>query len=673
MKKLVCISLLSIVCFQISAQVIYDYLKAADTYFAKADYASAAQYYEKYLGIGKTKIKGEEYDPYTIKNLSKQQKIVVSNKQQAIYKLAESFRLLNFHVKAAPYYLQATAFDKASFPLASYWYGKTLRALEKYDMADSVLTSFVTINDSASIAYIADAKREIANLKFIKAELEKNIALFTVNKATPIVNAGGANYAPVRINANTLWFTSTRKDSSIKANIYNNKVYSASYDGGVVGSVKKLAVAQAPQHQGIISFTPNGNTLFLTRWTITNGKKIASIYASDKVSDGWSEPIALDNTVNTEGASTQQPFVMPNGKQLLFATNRSEGLGGFDIWSVDLDDNGKTIAGTIKNLGPQINSSFDEQAPYFHAPSSSLIFSSNGNVGMGGFDFFRSKNVDGTNWSLPENLGYPLNSVKDDIYFTTNGTAKNMLADVLFSSDRSSDCCLEMFSLNKIRPIKKITGLVVDCETKQPIEAAAVSVTNSVQKVVLTTQTNASGNYNFEVEDFDNFTSSATANGYKPNENNTIALTNDELTNQSLNELCLTKIPPPPPPIPLAVDTIVVMDNIYFEFNKAILLEESHAAINNQILTMLNKYPTMVIEVGGHTDSQGKDEYNLKLSQARAESVKKYLIEKGISAERMEAKGYGESKPVAPNTINGNDNPEGRKKNRRTEFKVLHY
>ncbi|HNL83480.1 MAG TPA: OmpA family protein, partial [Chitinophagaceae bacterium] len=106
---------------------------------------------------------------------------------------------------------------------------------------------------------------------------------------------------------------------------------------------------------------------------------------------------------------------------------------------------------------------------------------------------------------------------------------------------------------------------------------------------------------------------------------------------------------------------------------KATILEESHAAIDNQIVTLMNKYPTMVIEISGHTDSKGKDDYNMKLSQARANAVKNYLIAKGIAAERMTAVGYGETKPIAPNQIDGKDNPEGRKKNRRTEFKVLHY
>jgi len=142
------------------------------------------------------------------------------------------------------------------------------------------------------------------------------------------------------------------------------------------------------------------------------------------------------------------------------------------------------------------------------------------------------------------------------------------------------------------------------------------------------------------------------------------------IINQTLNVLCLQKIPTPEPP---KVDTVIVMDNIYFAFNKSDILPESHAAIDEQIVALMNKYPTMAIEIGGHTDSQGSDEYNMALSKARAESVKKYLVSKGIDASRLEAVGYGETKPIAPNTIDGKDNPEGRKKNRRTEFKVLHY
>jgi outer membrane protein OmpA-like peptidoglycan-associated protein/tetratricopeptide (TPR) repeat protein len=672
MRKLFFISFLSFFSFNLSAQVIYDYLKAADAYFEKGDYNSAAIYYEKYLGTGKTKIKGEEYDPYTVKALTKQQKIAVSNKQQAIFKLAESYRHLNFHVKAEPYYAQAAKFDSSLFPLANYWHGKSLRALEKYTEAETAFNKYIAIN-AAGGKYVDDAKREIKNLQFIQQQIgRKDLALYKVDK-TPIVNGEGANYAPVKVNGNTIWFTSTRSDSgAAKNNVHNNKVYVASYSDGVLNTVKKANLPATNQHQGVVSVTPDGNTVFLTRWTIAAGKKTATLYASKKSGDNWGEPTLLDNSVNVEGASVQQPFVMPDGKQLLYASDRKDGLGGFDIWSVDLDATGNPVTGTAKNLGAPINTSYDEQAPYYHVPTGSLVFSSNGNIGMGGYDFFQSKGTLG-NWSTPENLGYPLNSVKDDLYFTSNGNAKNILGEVLFSSDRGSDCCLEMYALSKIRPLKQIQGLVVDCDTKQPLSGVSVAVTNSSNKVVFNATTSSNGAYSFTAEDFDALTTAGSLTGYKPNSVLTSTITNDAVINQTLNVLCLNKIIDTPPPPPPAVDTVVVMDNIYFAFNKAAILPESFDAIDNQIVVMMNRYPTMVIEIGGHTDGQGTEEYNMKLSQARAESVKKYLIEKGIAVDRIEAKGYGETKPVAPNTINGKDNPEGRKKNRRTEFKVLHY
>jgi len=675
MKKATLVIAMALVFIAGHTQVVYDYLKSADAYYAKGDYASAALYYEKYLALNVTKMKGNGYDPYTVASLSKQQKVAVSNKQQAIYKLAESYRFLNYHVKAEPYYAQATAFDTAAFPLVNYWYGKTLRALAKYEAADSAFSRFVTVH-SSSDEYKEDAVREVSNLKFIQEQLKKDIKLFTVSKSANPLNTEGLSCAPVWVNKNALVFTSTRPDTSVKtkAKVYTNKIYLASYSDGVLNSVKKVDLPQVENvHQGVVSFTPDGGTIFLTRWTIAsgkNGKKNSAIYTSKKTDGIWMSPVLLDsNTINLAGTSTQQPFVMPDGKHLLFASDRAGGLGGFDIWSVDLDASG-SVVGTPVNLGAVVNSKYDEQAPYYHAATSSLIFSSNGHVGMGGYDFFQSKGNIGA-WGNPENLGYPLNSIKDDIYFVSNGNAKNILGDVMFSSDRSSDCCLEMFSLSKVRPLKQITGLVVDCETKQPLSGVSVEVADA-SKVVAIKTTGTDGTYEFTLEDFDNLTTSGSVTGYTPNKIETAAIVDDEVINQSLSVLCLNKIIPPPPPPP-PVDTIVVMNNIYFDFNKATILAESYQYIDAQILEMLNKYPTMVIEIGGHTDDKGNEDYNLKLSQARANAVKVYLATKGIAPERMETKGYGESMPVAPNQIDGKDNPEGRKQNRRTEFKVLHY
>lgn len=671
MKKILLLSsAIFIFTFNI-AQVIYDYLKAADDYYNKGNYISAAEYYEKYLGANK-KIKGEEFDPYTVASLTKQQKLALSNKQQATYKLAECYRHLNKHAKAEPYYAKASGFDKTQFPLASYWYGKTLRALEKFDAADSVLTNFVG-NYTEKNNYSEDAARELNNLKFIKQQLAKDVKLYTIAKAANGINAEGANYAPVKVG-NTIYFTSTRADNSAaKNNVHNNRIYEATLTDGIITNAVKTKINDANQQQGIISLTPDGKTMFLTRWANVNGKKTAALYTSKNENGNWTEPTIADASVNTANANTQEPCVMPDGKHLIFSSNRTDGNGGFDLWCTDLDNNGNIIAGTTKNLGSNINTNFDERSPFYHAASQTLVFSSNGNIGMGGFDLFAVKgSLD--NWGKVENLGYPVNSVKDDMYFISNGKANNMLGDVWLSTDRGNECCLELYSLTKIRPLKQLQGIVIDCDTKQPILGATVEITNAANKVITTQKTGNNGLYNFTMEDFENVKSYGLADGYHPNTVETNALTNDELTEQILNVLCLTKIPvDTPKPVVYKVDTVVVMNNILFEFNKADLLPESYAAIDEQILKPMQQYNTMHIEISGHTDDVGKDDYNMKLSEARAKSVMQYLITKGIEQSRMTAVGYGETKPIAPNKINGKDNPEGRKLNRRTEFKVLHF
>lgn len=669
MKKILCLLVVVFSGLITEAQFTYNYLKAADEYYRKADYFSATTYYEKYLNSGKTS-KQEAYDPYFVQKLSKEQQVAVSNRQQAIYKLAESYRQLHYHVKAEPWYKQAAGFDKNNFPLATYWYAKTLKALEKFDVADSAFKVFTTVytnNDN----YLADARREMSNLDFIKSQMSrKDLHLFTVNKVAGSVNANGASAAPVWVNSNTLWFTSTRSDSSAaKNNVHINRIYQTTYSDGVPNSVSKIDVPQSNGvHQGVVSLTPDGNTLFLTRWVIANGKKTSSLYRSNKQNGQWSEPVVLDSSINANGSSAQQPFVMPDGKSLIFSSDRNGGYGGFDLWSVALQ--GNSTKGEPVNLGNTINTAFDEVAPYYHAASQQLVFSSDGRTGMGGLDFFASK-ATGATWATPENLGYPINSVKDDVYFVSKGNAKNVLGDVLFSSDRSSPCCLELFSLQKERPLKQISGAVVACDGNSPVVGATVEVVNNNNQVIATKTTNAEGKYSFTLVDFEGLKATASAEGFITNSVAVTPPADDESINQNIPTLCLTK---PVVDIPPPVDTVVVMDNIYFEFNKATILAESFAAIDNQIVALLNKYPTMVIEIGGHTDALGDDEYNMNLSAARANSVKKYLEGKGIATERLEAKGYGETKPVEPNTKpNGKDNPEGRKKNRRTEFKVLHY
>ncbi|MBL7741543.1 MAG: OmpA family protein [Chitinophagaceae bacterium] len=642
--------------FSLHAQFVYDYLKAADNYYQKGDYFSAAQYYEKYFGSDKAKDK-PEFNPYSPQAGNKKKVTAVTSKEQATWHLAESYRHLNYPEKAAPYYQQAMEMDKSKFPLAGYRYATMLRALGKYEESETAFKTFLgeyTTDDE----YRKGAEREIKNLQFIQVQLKKkDLKYYTVNKAPAQLNTTGASYAPAWLNASTLLFTSTRpEDTTAKSKVYTNRVYQAVYSDGSLSQIQKAKMPQGKDmHQGVVSVTPDGNTIFLTRWTFSGNKKTSAIYSSSKTGDGWSDPVMLDASINAAGVNTQQPFVTPNGKYLLFASDRSGGQGGFDIWYAPLES-GKP--GTPVNMGASINTSLDEQAPSYHEASRSLVFSSNGKVGMGGYDFFYSKGSIGS-FAEPVNFGYPVNSVKDDIYFTSRGGAKNILEEVMLSSDREAACCLELFYLKKIRPLKQISGRIVSCDPAKPLTGATVSVTDvATGKTVHSTTVGADGGYSFTLEDYMPVKIKADATGFVTNTTDANGPADMEEEKFGYPDLCLQ------PEAPQVNETFVI-ENVYYDFNKSKLKPESFPALD-EVVRMLNTYPSMIVEIGAHTDNIGSDSYNQKLSEARAKSVVVYLIEKGIDESRLKAKGYGESTPIESNKTS-----DGRDKNRRTEFKVL--
>ena len=660
MKKLFLFATVLISVSALYGQYVYDYLKAADEYFMKGDYASAAAYYEKYFDDSKA-ANQEEFNPYTPQNSLKKKDASANSKEQALYRLAESYRLLNYPAKAAPNYKKVMNVSKGKFPLAQFHYAVQLRALGNYPEAEQNFTAFLATyktNDE----HRNNAERELKNLQFIQAQMKKkDLKYYTVSKAPGELNSTGASYAPAWLNSSTLLFTSTRPiDSSAKKTKYSNRIFQAVYAGGSLSEIRTANMSQDKDiQQGVVSVTPDGGTIFLTRWGINENKKEASIYSSRRTADGWTEPEKL-NTINVPGVNTQQPFVTPDGKYLLFSSNRGGGQGGYDLWYAALD-NGKP--GTPVNMGALINTAYDEQAPSYHEASRSLVFSTNGRVGMGGYDFFQSKGTIGS-WSEPVNFGYPVNSVKDDIYLISRGPARNMLEDVILSSDRDAACCLELFSLKKIRPLRQISGRIISCDPAKPLTGATVTITDTINnKVVLTTTVGPDGSYSFTLEDHQPLKVKADATGYISNAKHMNMPVDIEEETLVYPDLCL--LPEPP-----KVDEKFVIENVYFDFDKADLKPESYPALD-EIVRMLNTYPAMEIELSAHTDSKGSDTYNLKLSDARAKSVVDYLVAKGIAPERLVPKGYGETQPVEPNTIDGKDNPAGREKNRRTEFKVL--
>ncbi len=628
------------------------YMKAADEYYTKGEYYAAAQLYEKVLS-GDV-VKKTQYNPYT-NNRVKAGPSDAQQKAQAQIKLAESYFKLHQYAKAEPHYKAASDAGNAQ---AAYYYAKTLQYNGKQAEAEAAFKKFLAM-EGADAAMKADANTQLANVAFAQKQMaRKDLSRYVVNKAP--VNSEGATYAPANMGGQ-LVFTSTRPDAEYnKSNPNTNKLY-RSAEGG---NAEMIGLpADAAMEQGIASFY--GNAMYFTKWQLVDGKKKAGIYKVEKSGSGWGTPVALGTSVNAAGASSSQPFVTNDGKWLLFSSDMQGGMGQKDIWAVALDASGNPTGNAI-NL-KNVNTAGNDEAPFYHTASKMLVFSSDGLTGMGGYDLFTSKgDITGT-LQAPVNMGHPVNSVKDDIYYMSTD-AKSIWTNAYFSSDRSSECCLDLFTFNRLRVKKNISGSVVDCKSGSPVPGVNVVAKDAKGNQVYSGRTDAGGKFSFQMDEFVPVETSLNAEGYEAANLRMNIAADDELDAFSAPALCINKEKPKP----VEVNKAVVLHNVNYEFGKSTLSKQSYPMFDS-LITWMNEFPGMKIEISSHTDNIGSDAFNQKLSEARAASCVEYLASKGISRDRIVAKGYGETMPIEPNQIKGKDNPEGRKKNRRTEFKVLNY
>ncbi len=259
------------------------------------------------------------------------------------------------------------------------------------------------------------AQQEVDNCAFIQQQLANGPTGIKIERLNNNINKEGANYAASWLNSNTLAFTSTRAEG------FNNALYSAALSGRRVWQSGKDKRGRSPQYApGNTGFYPDGSKMFFTSWMVKNGKKLSAIYLSERSGDRWSEPVLIDGKLSEQSFNSRQPQVTPDGKYLLFSSDRSDGIGGFDIWYATLDGRGKP--GQITNLGLPSILQVMKKPRSIMARSQSLVFSSNGRTGMGGFDLYSSTGYFSGSWTVALNLGYPVNSEKDDIYFV--GRAK---------------------------------------------------------------------------------------------------------------------------------------------------------------------------------------------------------------------------------------------------------
>lgn len=637
-------------------------LADADKSFAAGDYYTAAKLYEQFLHpVVKT------IEPANLPLNARRHRQSTGmmgkgvTKNDLLFKQAECFRLANYWQEAATRYKEVAENDPANYGKGLYWYAVCQRSLGKYNDAEESLNKFLasaTANDQLRPV----AEKELQTLKYIKSQLVRpDTILFTVNKLVLSSGSEKGVYAPVMMKDGQLIVTSTQTDTAAKegTNPYHNRLFTTTLSKGVFQNAEVLNVegADAATNIGTASINLVNGVVYFTQWKKEGDKSVSAIYSATSTTNGLGTPVLL-SSVNQMGYNSKQPFCTADGKYLFFASDRPGGAGKFDIWFAAINADGSV--GEAKNV-KEINTEADEQAPFVHAKSNTLVFSTNGRQGMGGFDLFISKGVDGS-WQTPQNMGHPVNSVRDDIYFVTDQSSSSFYKNALLSSDRGSECCLETYAITKAAKKKFLTGVVYDLKDNSPLSNAEVVLKNKNGKNWKQT-TDANGHYTFEVTDEGNEQITTTKELYKEN---TTPVT-IEKTNESWLEDVLTNAP-----IYVEKKLVIKVENVvtvYFDFDKSNLKEPAVNKLDS-IYNVLVENPTATIQISGYTDGRGTEEYNKILSDKRAKACADYLIAKGIDAGRITFESFGACCPVEMELINGRDNAEGRSKNRRALINI---
>jgi outer membrane protein OmpA-like peptidoglycan-associated protein/Tol biopolymer transport system component len=669
----------------------------ADDAFAKKDYATAAVNYAKVLDD--TTVLRSYVLPYETQLVNLQSKalfkvpelrvtkrkdstnivketLVNSSKYDFImYRLATSYRL-NFDYKhAVDQYKKCV--DRKVYPDAPYYYGVSLMSLRKYSDALKVFDNYINPKpDSANVM----PKPGTDSLVKLAAKKQKScyFGLDTLSPRKPIkvkmmdslvFNRGTSSFAPMYFeNDSKILFTSARKggvvtDPEKQDSRYFCDVYTSTVDDTIwQRPVNFGRPVNTSLHEGAAYFSKDGVMLF-TRWS-DNNKNESFIYMARSIEGKFYDAMKLGTSVNLPGYKSQQPFMSNDGTKLFFSSNRPGGKGGFDLWMAPIDGNG--FIGEAQNLKEPINTAGDEITPFFHDLASTLFYSTNGMPGLGGFDIHKaSLNADDSVYQYPVNLNAPINSSKDDAYYVMDRLGEKGF----FASDRE-DCpsghCYDIYSYINAPIFFNLSGYVYDFETNDPIPSALVTVKDvhdGEEPFFLVTD--AKGYYETPLKPNLEFFLKAQKNKYF-GQAASVATKGKTESEAFTQDFFLSKIP----------EGDIEIEGVEYDFNSFTLRPKSKEILD-KIVEILKVNDNLSIELSSHTDARGNDAYNLKLSQGRAQSCVDYIIEKGIAKKRIQATGYGETKPIILEEEINKMVPKSEEfeiahqKNRRTAFRVI--
>jgi len=594
--------------------------------------------------------------------------------QYVTHRIADCYRLLNDYDNAEAWYAKAVQMPSDQFPDSRYWYGTILMYNAKYQAAATQFETYLgTVELSSPLMKMAS--RNIAGCLFAQ-DTSSTKSEVIVTELDTNINRGVSNFAAGYYgDPDALLFTSARPGNTMLKDrktdpvmaAFTTDLYTAQRINGMWQKPQPLmGQFNTPQNEGAATVSFGMAQLFFTRWT--EDKKECAIYMCKNVNDKWLAPLRLNANVNMPGTRNLQAYLSNDGSTLFFVSDRPGGQGGYDLWTTQLDENGE--ASEPVNMGPTINSPEDDVTPFYHFTTRTLFYSSKGFGGFGGLDIVKSAfNPDDSTWSSPKNLEAPFNSSRDDAYFSMDRIQQHGY----FSSDRrrcencggeGSNYCYKVYQFTNEPLVFSIHGKVYNIETNEVIPNALVTfkdIRGDSEPLFLITD--SLGGYATPLQINQEWYLKAQKNKFFGDATNisTVGLTDSKVFE---HDFYLT-------PIPMGE---IVIPGIEYDYNKATLRPESKKILDD-LYDFLVLNDNLSVEISAHTDTRGSDSYNLRLSKERAKSVMDYLLAKGIPQDRLQAEGFGETKPLIPDkelyALPADQQEPAHQKNRRTTFRPI--
>ncbi|WP_066829452.1 OmpA family protein [Rufibacter ruber] len=571
---------------------------------------------------------------------------------QAYLQAAALYRVLQQPEEAYQYYAKGLTLVTPSPALANDYLTYADLAFERGQYQEATTYYEKLISAGKNPRHLKHAQQQLSNVQFAQKAMANPVD-FKPQALGAVVNKFGLQYSPVlTADQRALLFTAREGNGPLD----DEDLYLAyRKDGQWQEPVSVSEAINSELNEGAASMSGDGRVLVFTTCNRKDSYGSCDLYISYRQGNKWSKPQNMGRNVNTS-AWDSQPSLSADGRTLYFASNRKGGFGAEDIWVTQQQEDGSWSIPV--NVGKSINTPGREASPFLHASGNTLYFATDGLQGMGGLDLFMV-NREGSGWGTPSNLGYPLNTHRDEssIFISPDNTTGYYSGQT--TGGGKVEVALLQFEVPSAWKGKTVSnfaqGRVFDAKTKQPLQAQIQVYDLDSARVVAqqVSSDETTGEYTIVVNQGQRYALYVTAPQHV-------------LESRHISPSSTAK--------PLALDfylqplgkgATAVLSNLFFDTGKASLRPESRTELD-KLFQFLKSNPKMRVEIAGHTDNVGQPAANLKLSEARAKAVVSYLVSKGAPAANYQAKGYGEAQPAAPNTSD-----ENRQLNRRIELRIL--